>query len=70
MSLRKILELFSTRRFDARYANLQIFALLYKKHFANQKVFKSTRLLPQSLIIVTLCFMVSQRTYNSVCNMF
>ena len=41
IALRKILELFSTRRFDARYANLQIFALLYKKHFAYQKVFKS-----------------------------
>ena len=38
IALRKILELFSTRRFDARYANLQILALLYKKHFAHQKV--------------------------------
>ena len=25
---------------------------------------------PQSLIIVTVCFMVSPRTYNGVCNMF
>ena len=49
ISLRKILELFSTRRFDARYANLQIFALLYKKHFANQKVFKSTHLFTSKL---------------------
>ena len=39
IALHKILELFLTRRFDARYANLQIFALLYKKHFAHQKVF-------------------------------
>ena len=39
IALRKIA--LSTRRFDARYKNLQIFALLYKKHFARQKVFKS-----------------------------
>ena len=41
IALHKLLELFSTRRFDARYANLQIFALLYKKHFAHQRVSKS-----------------------------
>ena len=41
IALRKILELFLTRRFDAHYANLQVFALLYEKHFAHQKVFKS-----------------------------